>query len=268
VIGRLPPSESSVPAAHPLDLDALTRESTPLRVSFLHRVEAGGGAGPLASFVRGRRGIALDLLLFAHTVWPLSNPKPISASSSEWVRSISLAEGPGSRSTVSRSWSWLEEMNLVRTERRGRERVIEILREDASGRPWSNPSYEAEPYFRLPLAYWTGGFARDLSLSAKAVLLIGLSLQSRKEDYFELPLERGAGWYGLSPSTIQRGLSELRAIALLRRWSEQRDTEGSPIGITYDQRYALNSLVDVGSQRTYGRGGRIDAGTAGDEIPL
>jgi hypothetical protein len=254
-------------SAAPLDLGAVTRDSTPLRVAFLQRPAAGGGAGPLADFVRERRSVALDLLLFAHTVAPLSHPEAITASSSEWARSIVLPDGPGTRSTISRSWSWLEQMDLVATERRARARAVSLLCEDRSGRPWINPSYGAEPYFRLPNAYWTGGFSRDLSLSGKAVLLIALSLQSRQEGYFELPLARAADWYGLSASTIQRGLSELRDIALLRRWSEQRTTDRSPIGHTYDQRYALNSLVAVGSQRTYRSRGGNELENAVDEVP-
>jgi DNA-binding transcriptional ArsR family regulator len=256
------------PAPHPLDLGAVTRDSVAVRVAFLHRPKSGGGAGPLAAFVSERRSVALDLLLYAHSVAPLSNPEPIQASFSEWARAISLGEGSGSRSTISRAWSWLEGVGLVRTERRGRERAIHLLTEDGCGLPWTRPSRQDEPYFRLSNAYWTGGFARDLSLAGKAVLLIGLSLQSREEDYFELPLARGSEWYGISASTIQRGLRELREVALLRRWSEHRETGGSPVGFTYDQRYALNSLVAVGSQRTYGRLGALDLGGVSEEIPF
>jgi DNA-binding transcriptional ArsR family regulator len=244
-----------------LDIGAIVRDSTPLRVGFLHRLQSGGGAGPLAAFVRERRGTALDLLLFAHTIAPLSNPEPIQASSSEWLRAISPGTTRGDRSTISRSWTWLEQMRLIETERRGRERAIRLLCEDGSGRPWRTASDEGEPYFRLPLAYWTGGFSRDLSLPGKAVLLIGLSLQARKE-FFELPQERGAGWYGLSPSTLQRGLVDLRGVGLLRRWAKERPTDGSPLGVTYDQRYALNSLENVGSHRPdpYYAGFDLDSG--------
>jgi hypothetical protein len=158
----------------------------------------------------------------------------------------------------------------VRSHRSGRRRGVEILREDGSAAPWANPGLAREAFFHLPLAYWTGAFARDLSLPAKAVLLIGLSLQSGGRDHFELPLRRGASWYGVSPSTLRRGLAELREVGLLRRWAQERPTAGSPTGRTYDQRYALNSLVAVGSRRTYrSRGGReLDLRGEGPDIPF
>lgn len=268
-MARVDPEPSATPRLSPvLDLDALTREATPLRVAFLHWPTSGGGAGPLAAFVSERRAFALDLLLFAHTVAPLSEGRPIRATTRQWLAAIAITESADSRSTVSRSWRWLEEMRLIRSHRSGRERGIEILREDGSGAPWTNPGLAREPYFGLPLAYWTGTFARDLSLPAKAVLLIGLSLQSGGKNYFELPLERGATWYGISPSTVRRGLKELQRIHLLRRWSSARETPASPIGRTYDQRYALNSLIDVGSQRTYRNRGAFDLDGSGEDIPF
>lgn len=234
-----------------LDLAALRRESTPIRLAFLHQGGSGGGPGPLSWFVKERQSFAFDLLLFAHTVWPLSEGSAIRATTRQWMSAMSIKETAESRSTISRSWRWLGARGLVRTPRSGRERGIELLREDGLGGAWTSPGLVGDPYFRLPHAYWTGAFARDLSLPAKAVLLIGLSRQSSGHDYFELPLRRGAAWYGISPSTVRRGLNELRAIHLLRRWAEERETSASPTGRTYDQRYALNSLVNVGAQRTY-----------------
>jgi hypothetical protein len=225
-----------------LDLSRITRRETPLRIAFLHQPQRGGGAGPLAALVRERQAPAFDLLLYAHTVAPLAEGHPIRATSAQWMDAIGIKESAGNRATVSRSWGWLERQRLVRRHREGRERGIEILREDGSGRPWQGAYVEDEPYFGLPLAYWRGGYARQLALPAKAVLLIALSLQSRKEEFFELPLERASDWYGLSVSTLRRGLGELRERRLLRRWAQERDTPKSPLGHTYDQRYALNEL--------------------------
>jgi hypothetical protein len=225
-----------------LDLSHIVRCETPLRIAFLHQPQRGGGAGPLAALVRQRQAFAFDLLLYAHTVAPLAEGHPIRATSAQWMRAIGIKESAGSRATVSRSWGWLERQGLVRRHREGRERGIEILREDGSGRTWQAAYVEDEPYFGLPLAYWHGGYARQLALPAKAVLLIGFSLQSREEEFFELPLKRASDWYGLSISTLRRGLGELRERRLLRRWAQERDTRKSPLGHTYDQRYALNKL--------------------------
>lgn len=225
-----------------LDLRRITRRETPMRIAFLHQPQRGGGAGPLATLVRERQALAFDLLLYAHTVAPLAEGHPIRATSGQWMRAIGIKESAGNRATVSRSWGWLERQRLVRRHREGRERGIEVLREDGSGRPWQGAYVEDEPYFGLPLAYWRGGYARQLALPAKAMLLVGLSLQSQEEEFFELPLERASDWYGLSVSTLRRGLGELRERRLLRRWVQERDTLKSPLGHTYDQRYALNEL--------------------------
>jgi hypothetical protein len=233
-----------------LDLSRVVwRDAVPLRVAFLHVPVAGGGPAVLARFVSQRRAVALDLLLFAHAVWPLSEPEPIQASSAEWVQAIGLEDRPGTRAAVSRSWSWLEAQRLVRTHPRGRIRAIEILREDASGEPWEHAADEDVPYFKLPHAYWTGRFPADLSLAAKAVLLIALSLQRPGQEYFQLPVTRGAQWYGLSEESVRRGLRELRSIRLLRTWSERRDSASSPTGYAFDRRHSLNPMEAVARRR-------------------
>ena len=232
-----------------LDLMSLVRKGTPLRVAFLHQPIARGGPGPLAAFVRQRRATALDLLLLAHAVWPLNDPDPIGASGTAWATEIGLGDPSGARALVSRSWTWLEKSQLVRTHKYGKVRAVEILREDGSGAPWSGAFEAREPYFHLPEAYWTYGFSRELSLPAKAVLLVGLSLLSGNRAYFELPVERGADWYGLTPHSVRTGLQELREIGLLRTWVEERPSDRSPLGHTFDRRHSLNSLKTVGAGR-------------------
>jgi hypothetical protein len=78
-------------------------------------------------------------------------------------------------------------------------------------------------------------------MAGKAVLLIGLSLQ-RDAPHFELPLDRGSTWYGLSERTIRLGLRELRAAKLLRTWVERRPSAKSPTGYAFDRRHSLNSI--------------------------
>jgi hypothetical protein len=228
-----------------LDIGRTGRSAAPLRVAFLHEPRREGLPGPLASFVEERRGIALDLLLLAHATASLSGDRPIRATSSQWMKAIGAQEGASNRVTVSRSWTWLEQKNLVRSHRAGRDRGIEVLREDGSGERWQPPMPRREAHFGLPHDYWLCSYPQALSLPAKAVLLIALSLQSRGEEFFELPLERGSRWYGLSESTLRRGLGELRRQGLLRHWVRARKTAESPIGRTYDQRYALNRFPDL-----------------------
>jgi DNA-binding transcriptional ArsR family regulator len=225
------------------------RDKTPIRVAFLHPPVTRGGRGPLAAFVEQRRSVALDLLLFAHAVWPLSEPKPINASGADWARAIGIDGKPGSRAMISRSWSWLEDQELIRTTRQGRVRAVEIRRDDGSGQPWTN-AYEAdEAYFGLSNDYWASGFAQELGLRAKATLLIAVSLLSDGRSFFELPVERGAAWYGLSPSTVGAGLRELREAGLLRTSMDRRDSRRSPVGFTYDRQHALVPFHHVAAMR-------------------
>lgn len=235
----------------PLDLGAVRRAAVPLRVAFLHAPTPRGGPGPLAAFVSHRRTIALDLLLFAHAIWPLAGNDAILAPASDWARAIGLSERPGNRAMISRSWSWLEHHRLITSSPSGRTRAITLLCDDNSGRPWQHPVDEKEPYFQLPHAYWWGEFANDLSLSAKAVLLVGISLLGRNEPYFELPLARGSAWYGLSARTLRLGLQELQTERLLRAWAEKRPSEHSPTGYTFDRRYSLNPLETVARRRLH-----------------
>jgi hypothetical protein len=224
-----------------LDLGRLRREAVPLRVAFLHLPQAGGGPGPLASFVRGRRLLAFDLLLYAHAVAPLSDGM-IEASSTAWASAISLPDRPGNRASISRAWSWLESKRLVRTAVAGRNRAVMILNEDGSGRPWAHPAEHSEPYVQVPHEFWTTGFARQLSLPAKAAYLIALSIQPGENGTFELPMQRGAAWYGLTTVSLRSGLRELRSAGILRAWVQQRATPRSPVGRTFDRQYALNPL--------------------------
>lgn len=232
-------------------LAAVRRMAVPLRVAFLHAPNALGGPGPLARIVRQRRSTALDLLLFAHTIWPLAGYEAIEAPASDWARALGLEKRPGNRAMISRSWSWLEDQRLIVSMQRGRTRAIMLLREDGSGRPWQHPADEKEPYLQLSPAYWRGGFARDLSLPAKAVFLVAVSLQRQDTPFFELPIARGAAWYGLSPRTVRLGLRELHRQRLLRIWTERRPSEQSPTGYTFDRRYCMNPIETIAQRRLH-----------------
>ena len=106
--------------------------------------------------------------------------------------------------------------------------------EDGSGRPYRHPGPEGD-YFKLPYAYWEGLYPGRLSLPAKALLLIALSLGPD----FWLPHERGARWYGLSRDTVSRGLATLLRLGLLEVRHERKKAPLSPQGFTEERRYAL-----------------------------
>ena len=121
----------------------------------------------------------------------------------------------------------LEDRKLVQRSRSGRRSSIQLLREDGTGEPYDHPYRTGDArWLQLPHAYWHEEHYLRLSLPAKALLLVALSL----DDGFYLPSERAQGWYGVSPDTAERGLRELRKAGLLdddRQWiKDQRSENG------------------------------------------
>jgi hypothetical protein len=94
----------------------------------------------------------------------------------------------------------LEDRKLITRGRVGRTSSITLLSEDGSGDAYTHPATARHQYLKLPHAYWTERHYETLSLPAKAILLVALSLRSR----FPLPYERGPAWYGLSPDSTER----------------------------------------------------------------
>ncbi len=216
------------------------RDHLPLRRSFVQRRDLrGGGAAPLAAFVRARRSVALDLYLLAHAL-ASDEPFNVSLATSVWTRLTGL-HGSAGAARITRSWKWLEQENLVAISGTSRNRVIELLREDGSGIPYTHPgaSHKGKDpdgdYFKLPYVYWRGRFFARMGLAGKAVLLIALSL----EDDFLLPAKQGSQWYGVSEDTIKRGLRQLLANRLLDFTTITKAAPLSPAGVTQERRYTL-----------------------------
>jgi hypothetical protein len=188
--------------------------------------------------VRHRRTRALDLYLLAHAV-SSAPPYDVAFPAAVWGRALGLSELSSADALVSKSWSWLEEQGLIRSERDGRLRRITLLQEDGSRRPYRHPGEQGAErrghYFKLPYAYWRGNFPNRISLPAKAVLLIALSLR----EGFLLPTERGEEWYGLSRDSVRRGLRELRLLSLLDMREVRKPAPLLAQGWTLERRYSL-----------------------------
>jgi hypothetical protein len=212
----------------------------PIRRSFVQAPGRGGGPGPLAAFVRQRRGRTLDLYLLLHAV-ASAPPYDARFPSAVWARALGLGTGGGTDSAVSKSWAWLESQKLIASRRRGRLREVTLLQEDGSGQPYRHPGEHGSEarghYFKLPHAYWEGNFPNRMSLPGRAVLLIALSLR----DDFVLPTERGARWYGLSRDTVRKGLRELRLLGLLDMKEITRPAPLSALGYTQERHYTLRA---------------------------
>jgi hypothetical protein len=135
----------------------------------------------------------------------------------------------------------LENRRLIRRERG---HPVQLLREDGSGAAWTHPGEDRDTvgYFSLPRRYWTDGWHERLRLPGKAMLLILLAeTNTPGSPTFTLPAAKIAQHYGLSTSTVKRGLDELREHGLLgERW-QRIPAPRSATGWTYKVHYWLNS---------------------------
>lgn len=219
---------------------AILRESKrpgriPIRKSFVQTgVGVGAAPGLLAEFTRRGRSSAFDqYLLFL--AWASGGKHDVRRDSRIWARAVVGRDDEAARRTISRNWRFLKELKLVSTSRAGRLTKVVLLQEDGSVKPYKYPSTTGAQYFQLPFAYWADGWYADLGLPGKAVLLISLSLL----DFFRLPSDRGPSWYGMSPSTIERGLRELRRNDLLEARFAAKPAPLAPAGYTIENYYRL-----------------------------
>lgn len=208
---------------------AVARRSVP---PSLHERGGARAPGPLRHFVHDRRLFALQLYLLLHC---LARSKPWDAShpAATWARALDRTN-PGAEGTVSRSWSWLEDRRLVRTERDKRMVRAYLLQEDGSGAEYAR----SRDFFYFPLAFFREGWHTRLGLAGTCVLLIGLQ-RSRRQPWFELRTEAQSKWYGVSPDTLQRGLDELRDADLLRIHPRQVRDNKARFGTTTINVYLL-----------------------------
>jgi hypothetical protein len=188
-----------------------SRSGLTLRHAFVHHPEAGGGPGPLKAFLR--RDDALDLYLLILLVGR-GGSGTVTFPLATWSRAVGRGDGEGAELWASKTITFIEQQGLLTSRKSGRLRELEVL-DDAGRRiPYTRPTGKGgcwEWFVVLPLAYWEQGWHRELSLRAKATLLVCLS----RRPQFELPLRQSAQWYGLSEETLGQGLQELRDVGLL-----------------------------------------------------
>jgi hypothetical protein len=240
------------------------RNFVPLARGFLQKRQPGGGAAPLSWFVAAHRHRALQLYLLAHGLASVE-PYDVGMPSRVWAAALGLSDSNSARVSISESWSWLERHQLVRTARDGRLRRIWLLDDAGSGAVYTHGSdATAKPdYFKLPHAFWLGGWNERLDLPGTSVLLIALSLRQS----FSLPHERGGEWYGISRDTVRRGVAQLREHELLTMRSTWKATASSPTGAAEDRRYSLTGPFAAQQRRARPRAGSGDPVAPGRADP-
>jgi hypothetical protein len=207
-------------------------------------------------FVVERRLLALQLYLLFHCL-PLIKPWDTNLPAGAWARALNKTN-PGAEGSISRSWSWLGDEKLVRTERLHRRVRPFLLAEDGSGDVYTR----SKSYFYFPLDFFRENWHAKLKLPATAVLLIGLSRTRKSNNFpwFDLRTEVHSKWYGISPDTLQRGLDELRDAELLHVHSRRVRDNRARFGTTVTNEYVL--LGDVAAR---GSGAPIADEEAGDD---
>jgi hypothetical protein len=214
------------------------RTAVPLRTTF---VQQGRGKatqpGPLASFIAAHDERGLDAYLFVHALasgppWDCEYP------SGMWIRALGLSDTATMRSArgiVSKTMRRLEDRKLIQRKRSGRLSAVTLLREDGSGEGYGRPVADGDNWFNLSHTYWLEEHYRALSLPAKAMLLIALSLPLD----FYLPYEKAKPWYGISPDSAGRGLRELEKASLLLSVPEWKKNHRSDTGWIEQRHYML-----------------------------
>lgn len=191
--------------------------------------------GPVREFAHRGRHSALNQYLLVRT-WASGGAYELTYHPNVWLRAMGLSVDDAGRRTLRRNWQLLRELRLISTRRTGRLLTISLLCEDGSGAPYEHPG-KAGGYFKLPHGYWLDGFDQQLTLAETTLLLISLTLG----DWFWMPQERGAAWYGLSPSTMQRGLRGLVGKGVLLREKHFKSAPLAPEGYTEQLHYCLQA---------------------------
>lgn len=226
-------------------LERSGRDFTPINKLFVQQPRGSSSRpGPLSTFVRNRdlRGLRAELLLIginssgdSEEGWSATLPIPV------WARAFDTtihAAEASAATAVSKVLTRLEARNLIRRERRGRERQIRVtlLREDGSGEPYTRPGKgNADRFLRLPHAFWLDGWYKELDLPATAMLLVAL----HEKPTFQLPTENAPKWYGWSADTAERGFARLEELDLLTKTTRLKKAPLSPTGLTQVNEYTL-----------------------------
>lgn len=222
----------------------------PLRNTFIQQKDSGWrsiGPGPLRDFVFGGDSTALDLILLLRAVASGDSEDDgysVRLPAAVLARALAHCGSSISVPAVSKALTRLVARKQITKERSRRLTSVTILREDRSGEPYSHPGEDVDlglaptgvpVYFQLPYEYWLEDWSLKLSLSAKTMLLVSLSLGKE----FTLPVERAPDYYGFSADTAQRGFSQLVNAGILRRRSQRKVAPLAPEGYTLENHYTV-----------------------------
>ncbi len=199
---------------------------TQVRRSFIERRGQDEPPPPLARILRGGRGGMVRLKLYLAILWIASGgDHTVTFPARAWAELLGLDEPAtnGAR-RVTDAIAWLEAHQLIRASRqRGMPPDLVPLDESGSGkaykvpsRTWKDLSAKQENrasniYVRLPVGFWTSGWAATLSAPAVAMLLVLLAERGPRDEkeFFWFSPGYADERYALSEDTRTVGVAEL-----------------------------------------------------------
>ena len=159
------------------------------------------------------------------------------------------------RSSIGHVLARLESERLIRRVREGQTRRILVCHEAGGGQLYTQPKGGGpNAYIELPSGFFTNGWINELSAAAILVLLMALreerflnhrrSLSRWKNVKFSWfqTASRLSDHYGVSKTTVEKGLRELRAIGFLTA----RQTKSHPkTGMRVERRNLYSNHLEI-----------------------
>lgn len=180
-----------------------------------------------------------------------------------WVRALKSENRSAptwSASTLSRTWTVLDDMKLIRRERHDRLVLVRPRREDGRADyivPGGREGYE-DWYFVLPDTFWTEDWFGLLSLPALAVLLV-IAKETNSAKEVRLTHEQFELWYGINRRTAGTGLRELESFGLLHVRKQSVPAALSATGRTIHHHYSLTGDFGYEARRAAQRRAKTEA---------
>ena len=228
------------------------RGYTSVRHVFVQKHSGPDRPSTLARFCRNRKKRALVLYLLLLTVWQ-QDGSPFR--SEVWLRGLNVDGGKvtWSKSSLSTAWSSLVDMGMATRTRTRRMADLTPKREDGA-EDYNHPDGKTtiNHYFALPGEFWTEKWFDTLSLPAICVLLVLLK-ESNEKEAVQLTYKQFDDWYGISVSSAQKGIGELRSEGLLDVRVEYLKAALAAEGFTQHHHYKLTGPFSTAA-RTAARG--------------
>lgn len=192
---------------------------TKLRRTFVQEPPTTGGSsrpGMLPNFKNNHRAAVLYLALIANWPWLSREDEPLPAAA--WIRFLTCEDPKAltwTPQSLSHAWGVLEDLKLIIRPRKGRLINVMPRREDGMTDYKTPTGSERDSYMTIPNEFWMEEWHGRLSWPALAALLI-LTKETGLTPTTTLAIDRTMAWYGISRTSAEQGLTELRASGLVR----------------------------------------------------